>query len=212
MHFPLLQDPEGAPTARAFVGVDKSGLSVPGIVILDRKGDIVFEQRGEGMRDRLYVADLLKILDDLFGKPQAETELRGGFAPIERISYRAGAGAARASGGDWTFHTDLGALFPISRYLQLGLLADFFATPAADLSGAVQLRLPVDENIVPYLLVPVGVRYQDAWTWSASTHLGAIVYGSPAGALFAEVAAQRAPIADGVAWHSWFSIGLAWLP
>ncbi|HEY5934290.1 MAG TPA: redoxin domain-containing protein, partial [Kofleriaceae bacterium] len=93
--FPLLADPGGTVSSR-YTGLDRSGVSVPGIVVVRRSGEIAFRQIATSMADRLDAADIVAIVDRTLA-PAARPAVEDGYAALDRIQLRfdAGGGALR---------------------------------------------------------------------------------------------------------------------
>src|SRR5689334_19488507 len=66
IHYPLLSD-EGGAVSRAYVGLEETDNSVPGVVVIRRDGHIAYRQIAAGADDRLTAADVLAIVDRTLG-------------------------------------------------------------------------------------------------------------------------------------------------
>ncbi len=135
--FDLLADLDGA-TARKLVGSDRNGDAVPGVVLVDPSGAIVFRQIGEDKADRLDAAALLAVVDRTFGPVAGATAAPGpGFAPDRRWQLRVevGGGVIDQDGLAATAVLGGAALLPLGRHLLLG------PTVHGEVRGAIDLGL-----------------------------------------------------------------------
>src|SRR5512138_1845231 len=87
--YPLLSDAGGA-VSRAYVGVEETDNSVPGVVVIGRDGRIAYRQSA---------ADVLAVVDRTLGTTGAGP--RGGYGALERIQLR-------VDGGGGAVHTTAG--------------------------------------------------------------------------------------------------------
>jgi hypothetical protein len=168
LNFPLIED-KGLVLARQYVGVDANGYSLPGMIIIAPDRTIALRKIGETPGDRLYAADLLEIVDRIAAEhrlPTGNSQLAGGFAPLERTNLRLGLTLGllqqRAQQNTLGFSTDLtvAGLYPLTRHVMLGALARGLTGSAtrADIDAALRLRLPIiDDNGEFYAQIPLGV-------------------------------------------------------
>ena len=92
--FPLLTDPDGT-TSRAYVGLDATDTTIPGIVVIRRDGQIVFRQIANAKDDRLTAAQLLATIDRTLGTGDGAPAARTGYAVLDRLQLRFALGGGR---------------------------------------------------------------------------------------------------------------------
>lgn len=186
IEFPLLTD-KGGIVSRGYVGVDSNDLTVPGIVVIRRDGQIVFRQIAEAKDDRLTAAQLLATVDRTLGTTggaSAET----GYAVLERLQLRfeIGSGANETS-TDWraTAVASAAVMVPLHRYLLVGPSLRFEARDASlDLDLAVTLRAPILADAAALQLTALGgYTPLGASGWNAGVRAGAWVALDPRWAL-----------------------------
>jgi hypothetical protein len=143
--FPLLTDAGGAVSSQ-YTGLDGSGVSVPGIVVVRRSGEIAFRQIATTMADRPSLAEVVAIVDRTLA-PATRPAIDDDYAALGRIQLRldAGAGALRIEDA-WraTGFGSLGALVPLHRMLVVGGDARIEAREQiVTLAGLVGVRVPI---------------------------------------------------------------------
>lgn len=209
LNFPLLEDKDLA-IARQYMGVDANGFSLPGVVLVDPDGTVALRQVGTTPGDRIYAADLLKIIDGMLeqsatagtgGKPG----VLGGYEPLQRFNLRVGAtlGIAqeRATENELGFSIDanLAGLYPLGRYFMVGGLARVLtgSTTRADVDVAVRVRVPViDDNAEWYAQIPFGLTVDflnaddgdhESLGWNTGLTVGLQFAPTPSMAIFLEL-------------------------
>ena len=172
LDFPLIED-EALKLASQYVGVDQNGFSLPGIVIVAPDQTVAVRQVGETPGDRIYAAELLRIVDGISEKygiakagPAGKPGAAGGYAPLERVNVRLGInlGVAqeRAVQNDFGFAMDaaLAGLYPLGRHVMLGALVRGLtgSSTRTDIAAALRVRLPgADDNGELYAQIPFGL-------------------------------------------------------
>ncbi len=196
LDFPLLADTDRA-VARAYVGVnDDDDTAVPGVVVIDRGGAIVFRQIATAKDDRLTLPQLLAALDRTLGThgPDAAGP---GYAPLDRLQLRLDAGGGTV-GGRGTVVASLAALAPLGHHLVSGPLLSFEprgAPLAAEL--ALGLRLPITADAGALELTAFGGRILagEARGWTAEARAGIWFALSPDWAFALDAGLQERPSA-----------------
>lgn len=207
LDFPLIEDKDLA-LARQYVGVDQSGFSLPGVVVIAPDGTVALRQVGVTPGDRIYAADLLKVVDDIAARHGVAVTggpgVGGGYEPLQRANIRIGATLGlvqeRAVDNDLGFSVDLAlaGLYPLGRYVMVGALARGITGSAtnADIDIAVRLRWPVvDDNGELYAQIPFGVSFDltdepgddhEGMGWNSGLALGLQFAPKPSMAIFLE--------------------------
>jgi hypothetical protein len=194
--FPLLSDRGGA-VSRAYVGLDDNDVSVPGIVVIRKDGEIVFRQVAAAADDRLTAADVIAAVDKSLGTTGKPA--RTGYAAIDRTQLRLEGAAATVRGDDDTWRptgfTTLSVMYPPVRHV---VIAAGFRYEARDsiLQGetSVGFRIPILAEVgaiqVLATVAPPGL-HTDGWyaggragvwvalkpTWAVHLDAGAGSYG-----------------------------------
>ena len=172
--------------SRAYTGLDAADVTVPGIVIIRKDGQIVHRQIATGKADRLTTDELLAQIDRSLGTTGPGA--RRGYEVFERLQLRVDAG------GGYREHVtaggNLAALFPLHRYLLIGPWIGGNARDGViDLDGALAFRFP--------LLADRGaIQLTAAGGWSviesgpnASARIGAWLALNPSWAIHLDVGA-----------------------
>lgn len=142
--FPLLSDAGGAVSQR-YVGLNDAGISVPGIVVIRRTGEVVFRQVATAADDRLTAADVIGAVDRSLGT-RGESARRG-YAVLERwqLRFDAGGGALRVD-DRWRPRPNAGVaiFFPYHRLAMIGFMVRGGAPEAKlETGAAIGFRLPI---------------------------------------------------------------------
>jgi len=182
--FPLLTDPDGA-TSRAYVGIDAADITIPGVVIIRRDGQIVFRQIATAKDDRLTAAQLLATIDRTLGTGEGAPAARTGFAVLDRLQLRFALGGGRAdvdAGGTRSIAVATGsALLPLGRRFLIGpaLRYERFDAPL-DLDLAIAMRVPILADAAALELTALGgYTPWRATDWNAGVRAGAWVALNP---------------------------------
>jgi hypothetical protein len=158
--YPLLSDREGA-VSRAYVGVDATDTSVPGVVVIRRDGTIAFRQIANAKDDRLSAAQLLAQLDRTLGVKPGAPAASSGYAVLQRLQLRVelGGGRLQAGDGDWrtTVVAAAAAQLPLGRHLLVGPWIRYEPLVAPlDLDLAATLRAPILTDVAAVQLTLLG--------------------------------------------------------
>jgi hypothetical protein len=168
LDFPLLSD-EGGTVAAAYTGVTSDHAARPGVVIVDRDHEVVFEKFGESKDDRMSAADVIAAVDATLGTHGASVD--ESFTTPHRIQLRAdgGYGIARAGAENrGTGAAQVSLLLPLHRNLLVGPLFGYDQRVSdADLDGVVMLRDPIWNDIGALELGALGGYSVDGSTWNA---------------------------------------------
>ncbi len=191
--FPLLADEAGA-LSTAYVGIDGSDNTIPGIVLLrrgDQGGTIAYRQIATAKDDRLTAAQLLAVVDETFGTTGAGID--ASYAVLRRwqVRFAIGGGAGRRdvvndAPIEWSGArvASLGVLFPLHRYVLAGVRGEYgnlelaghavagvrlpllHDTAAIELTGSFghNARLAGNGGVEPSWLVGGRVGAWVAWT------------------------------------------------
>ena len=193
--FPLLTDPDGA-TSRAYVGIDATDTTIPGIVVIRRDGQIVFRQIADAKDDRLTAAQLLATIDRTLGTGEGAPAAEAGYAVIDRLQLRVALGGGRAdtgSGGERSIAVaSASALFPLGRRFLIGpsLRYERFDAPL-DADLALVLRAPILADAAAFELTALGgYTPWGAIDWNAGVRGGAWVALNPWWAIQLEAGAS----------------------
>ena len=176
IRFPLLTDADLS-VARRYVGVDDHDLAVPGVVLIRPDHTIAYRRISGDKTDRPTVTALLAEIDRVFGPPAQAPELKGGYAPIERLQLglALGGGAIRAP-GDWrgSVGGNLSALVPLGRHVLAGGGVGGEALGGRlDVDGALAARVPFLADLAEVqLVVRGGYSAGDLDGWHAGARLG----------------------------------------
>ncbi|MDB4961205.1 MAG: AhpC/TSA family [Myxococcales bacterium] len=188
--YPLLSDLEGT-VSRAYVGVDGSDTSIPGIVVIRRDGQIVFRQIASGKDDRLTAAQLLAEIDRTLGVTAGAPGASAGYPVLERLQLRVELGGGQVELDDWraTVVAAASAQIPIGRHLLVGPMIRYEPLLAPlDLDLAVTLRAPILADAAAVQLTLLGGYTAIAddlapTTWNAGVRGGVWVALDPSWAL-----------------------------
>jgi hypothetical protein len=205
----LISDADGA-ISRALIGIDANDVSIPGIVILNREGRVVFRQVARGKDDRLSATQVLAAADAHLGT--RGPEITRPPTALDRPQLRLEAGAGRIREGDRWQATGVAALtvhVPLTRYLIAGT---GFATEAreatASLLGSLGLRLPILGDIAAVQLSAVTGLPISAPGIYAGAQLGIWFAWTPRWALHLDLGAGAhdtgSPVDQRPAWFATF--------
>lgn len=188
--FPLLEDLNLSISGK-YVGTDKGGYALPGVVVVRSDGRIAYRKIAKGnSKGRVTAPKLFSVLDEVATQGLAR---KGGFSPVERVQIRAGlvGGVARdertSAAGGLSFEL----LAPTTRHVLLGLRVDALLGVRAMplLSVAAKLRLPLASDIgEAYAQPTVGLDLsanETTLVWGGA--LGLQFAPVPSWAVFAEV-------------------------
>jgi len=143
--FPLLSDPDGT-VSRVYAGVTSDHNTLPGVVIIDRGGRIVFRQVASAKDDRMTTAELLATLDRTLGT-SGPGVASAGYAAIDRAQLRVALGGGGVRGSGETRGTVVGSvagLYPLGRHVLVGPWLGFEPRAAPlEVDAAIVLRLPI---------------------------------------------------------------------
>jgi hypothetical protein len=163
--FPLLTDAGGA-VSRAYVGLDATDVSVPGIVVIRKTGEIVYRQIATSKNHRLAAADVIAIVDRTLDPGTDRPPAHTGYAALERSQLRVeGAAGAIRVDDEWraTGFGGLTILHPPVRYLLVGAGLRFEAREQILVGDAsVGLRIPVLEVGAVHVVATAGLPLQNA--------------------------------------------------
>ena len=183
--------------ARQYVGVDANDYSRPGLVLLAPDRTVLLRQSGDAPGERIYAAELLRIVDGLrqdLGLQAASAGVSGGFNQLERVNLRVGGRLAlaqdRGVGDGLGFSTGgvVAGLYPLSRHLMIGALARGLLVHGTrlDVDVAVRLRRPIQYDLGElYLQIPLGLSWDASGDDMAATERRGFNGGLAAGVQFA---------------------------
>ena len=183
--YSLLTDPDGT-TSRAYVGLDATDTTIPGIVVIRRDGQIVFRQIATAKDDRLTAAQLLATLDRTLGTGDGAPAARTGYAVLDRLQLRVALGGGRAertsSSGEVPIAVaSASALVPLGRRFLIGpaIRVEPLDAPL-DLDLAVVMRFPILADAAALELTALGgYTPWGATDWNAGIRGGAWVALNP---------------------------------
>jgi len=170
--------------SKRFVGVDKLGNAVPGIVIILPGRRIFFRQIGDDKADRVQVPQLVQLLDRALvklGRTPPKATLRRGYAPQERVQVSVDVEGAFAkpddADGKIAASAVLGAYYPLAGWLMPGvqLRGGVGHLDFASASAALRFRRPFSGDLGEWSLTVDG----------GFAHTGDVVAGGQLGAQFA---------------------------
>ena len=172
---------------------------MPGVVIIDRGGAIVFRQIATSKDDRLTAPELLAALDRTLGT-RGPAAAGPGYAPLDRLQIRVDAGGGTI-GGRGTGVASAAVLVPLGHHAVAGPLLAFEPRAAPlDVELALGLRLPITADAGALELTALGGRtvVGDARGWTVGARAGIWFAMSPdwAFALAAGVQEHRLGDAD----------------
>ncbi len=194
--YSLLTDPDGT-TSRAYVGLDATDTTIPGIVVIRRDGQIVFRQIATAKDDRLTAAQLLATLDRTLGTGDGAPAARTGYAVLDRLQLRVALGGGRAertsSSGEVPIAVaSASALVPLGRRFLIGpaIRVEPLDAPL-DLDLAVVMRFPILADAAALELTALGgYTPWGATDWNAGIRGGAWVALNPWWAMQLEAGAS----------------------
>ncbi len=164
IEFPLLQDVD-LTLAKAYAGVSTDGFPLPAVFVLNQDSSVFFQRIGGTTHDRVYVSELLSIVDRMLGVHDLPTPKGYEFAN----QVRAGGGlGAHAVNGDNAFAADLelAALRSFGSYFAFGAMvgSELLADRELRAAALLRARLPYWHGVGElYLQMPLGVarRFAD---------------------------------------------------
>jgi hypothetical protein len=191
IRYPLLSDREGT-VSRAYVGVDGADVSVPGVVVIRRDGQIVFRQIASGKDDRLTAAELLAVIDRTLGVTAGAPGARRGYAVLERLQLHVELGGGAIDDGEdrrTTIVAGAAAQLPVGRHLLVGPWIRYEPLVAPlDLDLALTLRAPILADAAAVQLTLLGgytaiSEDMRPRSWNAGLRAGVWVAVDPSWAL-----------------------------
>ena len=145
IEFPLLSDPVGA-VARVYSGITSDENALPGVIVIQKDGSIVFRQVASSKDDRMTASELIATIDRTLGLTGPAVG-GSGYAAIDRAQLRIEVGGGAHHGSGATATGALAALFPLGRHVLVGPWLGFEPRAAPlDLDGAIVLRVPIFAN------------------------------------------------------------------
>lgn len=171
LDFTLLSDENGT-TATAYTGMSSDGAARPGVVIVDRDHEVVFEKLGESKADRMSAAQVIAAVDASLGTHGAGVD--ESYTTPHRIQVRAdgGGGIVRAGGENrGTGAAQLSVLLPVHRNLVLGPLFGYAQRGGhSDLDAVALLRAPIWNDVGALEVGSLGGYSVNGNTWNAGGH------------------------------------------
>lgn len=161
IEFPLLSDPDGA-LAKKYAGLSSDGFALPSLYIIKPDGRVLFRKLGEARHDRVSVARVLQLVDEMNGVSDLP-EARGYERPLT-LRLGVGVGVHKLE-DDTSFSTGLeaAAYYDLMPYLSVGLALGGLAVPEQEVqeAGLLRAQLPYWDGVGEfYLQLPLGMAYR----------------------------------------------------
>lgn len=164
--FPLLEDKD-LEFSKIYAGVSTEGYPFPAVFVIEQDGTIAFQRISSTKDGRVYVPELLAIVDNLSGADTSVLPKARGFAYSSQVRLGLGGGTASGDGGtDFAGSLSLEAMRSAGDHFGIGLHVGSQLLPDREIRAAALLRLRnyywkgVGEV---YLQLPVGIsrRFAD---------------------------------------------------
>lgn len=142
--FPLLSDPDGKVAAQ-YTSIDGADIPVPAIVVIERGGEIRYEQQAMTKDDRPSIDELLAIVDRSLRIEGQQPGAARGFGALDRLHVAGaiGGGVLRDGGYSATAVGSLGVAYPAMRNILVGArVGGALRESPLDVDGSITLRIP----------------------------------------------------------------------
>ncbi len=141
IQFPLLEDKDNQ-IAKRYAGVSTEGFAFPAIFILKQDGTVFFQQVSEDKGKRVYVPELLEIVDSMTADAAQNLPTAEAFQNNSQLRFGLGGGVLHVENGDNDFAGDLqiAALHTLGSHAKFGFQLGSSLLPEREFRATALLR------------------------------------------------------------------------